>query len=90
MTEGAEHGTAARIVCVCAALWLLHSDGLDLPPVVGSRPGPGGGGPSSAPAPGPQNVGASQIPIHIHIIHATGPGPRSKQEPREAALKATS
>ena len=29
MTEGAEHGTAARIVCVCAALWLLHSDGLD-------------------------------------------------------------
>jgi len=37
MTEGAEHGTAARIVCVCAALWLLHSDGLDLPPVVGRR-----------------------------------------------------
>ena len=26
----------------------------------------------------------------VHIIHATGLGPCSKQEPREAALKATS
>ncbi|PVH32281.1 hypothetical protein PAHAL_9G361000 [Panicum hallii] len=28
MTEGAEHGAAARIFCGCATLWILNSDGL--------------------------------------------------------------
>ena len=86
MTEGAEHGTAARIVCVCAALWLLHSDGLDKWWEAG--PALGGGGRAVPPPRAPKTLGPPKSKyIYMSIYIQLGQVQARNKSPEQRAAK---